>query len=227
MSQARNLLAGETPKLKRTFLKDQVVDLLRDRMIYGDIEPGARLSEKHLANTLGVSRMPVRDALLELEREGLVVSTPGGRRLVELTERDVIDLYTVRLALEGTAVELAAHHRSKENQDALLARLEQMRDAVGAADAGSYVRSDIEIHRLIWTQAENEYLLKALDSIMSPLLMFQARAAERFDWNETLQLHEDLVGCIGAGNVPAAQRSIELHLQNSRQRALQIIHKRK
>lgn len=226
MSEAQSLLAGELPKLQRTFLKDRVVNLLRDRIVYGDIDPGAKVAERDLAHSLGISRIPVRDALLQLEREGLVVNENGQRRLVELTERDVLGLYFVRSALERSAVELAANNRSSQSREALLKMLEEMRATVLAADARKYATSDIGIHRMIWLQADNPYLLKALEAIMFPLLMFLVRAAESFESNKSLRLHEELVAAINAGNVPAAQENIVQHLEDSKQRVLQMIRKR-
>ncbi len=207
-------------KLKRSLLKDQAIDLLRDLIIGGRLPPGSKLVEQEIAHELGISRAPVRDALLELEKEGLVVSRPNGRYVIELTERDIRELYRVRLAAEKLAVELAAQNCCPENRAALNAKLEEMRQAVANHDRDAYVKSDVETHWLIWHQAQNPHLFRMLHSILGPVFMFVANNAEYFDWHETLALHEDLVRCITDGDGRAAAESIERHLDNALQRSL-------
>ncbi len=100
-------------KLERTLLKSQVADLLRSQIINGHIPPGTPLVERGLAEALRISRVPVRDALLELEKEGLVVCTATNRRsVIRLSKRDIHELYEVRLQLEVLAVEQAARNTS-------------------------------------------------------------------------------------------------------------------
>jgi len=207
-------------KLRRSLLKDQAIDLLRRLIIGGRVPPGSKLVEQEIARELGISRAPVRDALLELEKEGLVVSRPNGRYVIELTEQDIRELYRVRLAAEKLAVELAAQNCCAENRAALNDKLEEMRRAVAQQDRDAYVKSDVETHWLIWHQAQNPHLLRMLNSIIGPVFMFVANNAEYFDWHETLALHEDLVRCITNGDAHAATESIERHLDNALQRSL-------
>ncbi len=97
--------------LGRVFLKDQVNDLLRDMIISGRFPPGTKLIEREIADYLGVSRAPVRDALLQLEKGRLWLSiNRNGRYVIELSERDIRELYQVRNALEKLAVELATQN---------------------------------------------------------------------------------------------------------------------
>jgi DNA-binding GntR family transcriptional regulator len=222
MTQSLRALADQELTFERTFLKDQIIDLLRDQIIQGHIAPGTALSERELARLFGLSRIPVRDALQQLEAQGLVVTRSTGRCVVELTKRDVRELFRVRRALEQVAVELAAQNITPANHDALLAELDKMKDAATRGDAAAFTACDVEMHRLVWQQADNGHLLRALDAIIGPVFMFVARNAVHYDWNETLDLHQELVACIGAGDVGAARDSIERHLQNSEERALQV-----
>ena len=81
--------APGTLKLDRTSLKNQSTELLRNAIVSGRIPPGTKLVERELADLLGMSRMPARDALMDLEREGLVVSKSNGRYVIELSKEDV------------------------------------------------------------------------------------------------------------------------------------------
>lgn len=224
LSNLLNPDVSSPPKLARNSLGAQTVKVLRDLIVGGSISPGTKLVEQELASLLGVSRAPVRDALLELEKEGLVTTKSGGRYVIKLTRQDVRELYQVRLVLARLAVELAASNRTPEDCAQLSQALEGMREAVAQHDRGKHVEADIEMHRLIWRQANNQHLERMLGSIIGPVSMFVANNADVYDWNETLALHEDMVKCINAGDVGAAVKSIERHLDNALQRSLKVFH---
>jgi DNA-binding GntR family transcriptional regulator len=126
----------------------------------------------------------------------------------------------VRLALEKVAARLAAENTSPANQEELRQKLRVMHDAVSAKDRQAYTRGDVEIHRAVWQQARNHHLLKTLDSMVGPIFMFVAWHADHFGWQETLDLHENLVAAICSGDGDAAEQSIERHIQNALQRSL-------
>ncbi len=210
-------------KLDRTSLKNQATELLRERIISAHIPPGTKLVERELAQLLGISRMPVRDALMDLEREGLVVTKPGGRYVIKLTEDDIRHLYKVRLVLEKLAVELAVHHASPQNCAMLTNNLQDMRAAIAHNDLKAYILADLEAHKIIWRQACNPHLLKMLHSIIGPIFMFIASQTKlQENWHETLQLHEELATAICAGDEAAATHSIADQLDNSFQLSLQV-----
>ena len=210
------------PRLARNFLKDQTTEVLRDYIVSGRITPGTKLVERELGAQLGVSRAPVRDALTELEKEGLVVTKANGRFVIKLTKQDVRELYQVRLVLEQLAVELAARNNTPENCTRLTQALQEMREAVTKHDRARHIEADVVMHWLVWRQANNQHLLRMLSSMIGPVFMFVANNASAYDWEETLALHEDLVTCINAGNIPAAVESIERHLDNALHRSLQV-----
>jgi len=202
-------------KLERRSLTDQVLTFLRDRIISGGLAPGARLQEGELARSLGVSRLPVRDALRQLEAVGFVVAGPDGRHVVALTQRDIEQLYRLRQTLEPLAVRLAAQNHAAENCAALRAKLQEMCDALVRHDASAFSRIDIEMHHLIWEQADDPHLLRILDLVIAPLFMHLARYAEQLGWEETLRWHEALAQHICEGDEQAAQESMKRHLEYS------------
>jgi DNA-binding GntR family transcriptional regulator len=210
-------------KVEPNLLKDQVIELLRNQIVRGNLPPGTQLVERDLADQLGISRIPVRDALQELQKEGLLVTRLNRRYVIELDERDVRELYQTRLVLEKLAVELSAQNTRPENQQALLAIQREMKAAVDRKDARAYVQSDVDTHRLIWQQADNRHLLNTLNTMIGPIFMFVASNAESFDWNETVGLHEDLIAAINDGNAPAAVKSIEEHIESALTRSLKIL----
>ena len=214
------------PTIARKSLKDQAIELLREYIVGGHIPPGTKLVEREVADLLSISRAPARDALMELGKEGLIVTKSSGRYVIKLKERDVKELYQVRLVLERLAVELAAQNTCPENRAALMSKLEKMRAAVSQGDRTKHVAADVEMHWLVWKQADNEHLLHMLSSMIGPVFMFAANNADKYDWRETLALHEDLVACINNGDALAAGKSIERHLDNALHRSLKIFHSR-
>jgi len=211
---------SDSPRLERSLLKDQVTELLRDYIISGRILPGAKLAEREVSNLLGISRAPVRDALSQLEKEGLVVTKSNGRHVIELNERDIRELFQVRQPLERLAVELATKNTSPENRAALAAKLQEMDDAMAHKDDRAFMRSDVETHRLIWRQSDNRHLQEVLSAMVWPMFMFVAANHDHFDWVETLGLHENLVTSINSGDVQAARKSIERHTDDALEQSL-------
>jgi DNA-binding GntR family transcriptional regulator len=212
----------EQPRLARNFLKDQTTDVLRDHIVSGRILPGTKLVEREVASQLGVSRAPVREALTELEKEGLIVSRAGGRHVITLTQEDVRELYQVRFVLERLAVELAVRNNTPENCARLDQALQEMRDAVARHDRAKHVEADVEMHWLVWRQAGNRHLLRMLSSMIGPVFMFVANNASAFNWEDTLALHEEMVHSINAGDADAAVAGINRHLSNALERSLNV-----
>lgn len=212
--------------MERTSLKEQAAGALRELIVSGKIASGSKVTERDVAEWLNISRMPARDALMELERQGLIISKPGGRFVIELQEADIRHLYQLRISLEKLAVELAISHTNPERQAALEAKLGEMRHAIQSGDTETYTASDLELHEMIWEQAGNPYLLDVLHSMIGPIFMFihsQARVIE--DWQESLRLHEHLVAMIGVKDAGATVQSIEAHVRHSFDMALSVFSK--
>ncbi len=210
-------------KLDRSSLKNQSTDLLRNAIVSGRLPSGTKLVERELATLLGISRMPARDALMDLEHEGLVVSKPNGRYVIELNKIDIQNLFQVRLELEQLAVRLAAQHTSPTNCAALKTNLQQMQAAIQQNDRYAYAKSDLEAHELIWQQAQNPYLVKMLHSVIGQIFMFIASHADvQTDWQETFYLHEELADAICTGDCERAVQSIQGQLENSLQLSLRV-----
>lgn len=215
--------------VERTLLKDQAAGLLREMIVGGKIASGTKVTERDVAEWLKISRMPARDALMALERQGLIVARPGGRFVIELSEQDIRHLYRLRITLEKLAVELAVGNATPANQEALDAKLAQMTQAIAVEDISTYSASDIEMHELIWQQAGNPYLLEMLNSMVGPIFMFIASQARRKstsvmieDWQESLRLHQQLVEMIRAKDVDGAVQSIAAHIQRSFELSLSV-----
>jgi DNA-binding GntR family transcriptional regulator len=218
-----SLLGGDALKFERSLLSDRAIELLHRKIITGQLPPGTRLVEREIADLLGISRAPVRDALMQLEKEGLVVTKSDARYVVELTERDVRELYQIRHVLEQLAVELAARNSCPENRQALDISLGKMKEAVAKHNSLLYSETDVQMHRLIWQQADNPHLLNVLNTMVGPIFMFVANNVSRYMWEETYAWHRDLVTAINSGDAPSAVEGMKRHLDFAEQRSLHIV----
>jgi DNA-binding GntR family transcriptional regulator len=153
---------------KRT-LKEQVVKLLREAILSGRIKPGQRLNESELSRDLGLSRIPVREALQKLQEQGLVVDVPRrGKFVINLTEEEIQKINSLRIILEGEALRLARGKITGEgirDLEKLVGQMERFREAPEFEAAAL----DIEFHHTIWSYSGNEYLAKTLEGITIPL----------------------------------------------------------
>ncbi len=209
---------------ERTGLAVNVSTLIRDSILSGRLRPGTRLVEHELARSLGISRVPVREALIQLELAGLVVARPNGRYVLEIGERDIEQLYEVRLALERLAVAEAVRNVTPERVAALRRALRAMDEATAHHDLGAHVQADFELHELVWRQADNPHLLTALRTLAGPIYMFMANDPPSHEarpayWAELFDVHARLIEAIAAGHEARAVASIEDHIADSIRRA--------
>jgi DNA-binding GntR family transcriptional regulator len=211
LSQLQQL--EQTVKLDRTLLKDEAADILRNHIFAGRIPEGTRLTELAVAEMLGISRMPAREALMLLEAEGLVERRSDGRYVIELNEDKIRDLHQVRWALERLAVELAVANVNEENRAALRARFGDLKEAVATGDPALCAKCDMAIHQAIWEQAHNSYLLQALDSVLGVnfVLAARVRVYEGDESDRLLSLHGELVERVASGDRNGAIEAIEAH----------------
>ena len=142
-------------------LKENVIEIIRQSIIDGSMAPGTEFNQAQIADQLGVSRGPVREALGQLEQEGLIETTPyKGVIVTRLTRRYVEELYSVRRALETLAVERVVDRLQPENLDTLNQIIEEMGDAARAGDSDHLVMLDLRFHEYILEVADHELVLR-------------------------------------------------------------------
>ncbi|MCR6489069.1 GntR family transcriptional regulator [Amycolatopsis sp. OK19-0408] len=164
-----NRSEGVVPARRRG-LADEVADRVRDAVFDGVYAPGSQLREVELAEALGVSRGPVREALLKLEREGLVRSEwHRGATVTALSDVDVAELDSLRAALEQLAVGLVVDHAP---DDALAAIDAVVRRMERAADEHEMVRCDLDFHDAVYAAAGHRRLREAWQAIRSQVHLF-------------------------------------------------------
>ncbi len=195
-------------------LREQVYDHLRHLMSRGEIQPGVFLNQDELATRLGVSRTPLRDALLQLEAEGFVAILPRrGVRVQALTVEDIRDMYEVVGALEGAAV-LSAFPSLGEGELAALRRLNrEMKDALGADDFDRYYDRNLAFHDVFLDRCGNEQIVRIVHRLKQRLYDWPRRRSFVKEWElASLEEHAAFARLVADGDVNgAADHLREVH----------------
>jgi DNA-binding GntR family transcriptional regulator len=162
-------------RVKRQSLATEVADQLRESIAAGDLPPGTRLREVELAEQLGVSRGPLREALGVLEAEGIVETRHGrGRYVARLSERDIAEMYSLRSILEQEAARLAALKGTEDEFDRLEGILAEMIGAAQGNNLAEVIDLDMEFHWEIWEIAGHQRLQGVLQELSSQIKMYLA-----------------------------------------------------
>lgn len=169
-------------QLERRNLAAEVAAQLRGSIASGALPPGTRLIETELADKLGVSRGPLREALRVLEAEGLVQSQPGkGASVAEISKKDIQELYSLRLVLESEALRLAIQNADASDLEILEGRLGALMDAAESGDHAAVLDCDLEFHRQIWRLSNHGRLESYLREIAMQVKMYIAVQTSLYD----------------------------------------------
>ncbi|NLE85386.1 MAG: GntR family transcriptional regulator [Myxococcales bacterium] len=163
---------------------------------------------------MGVSRAPVRDALLRLETEGLIESRRDGRYVITLGSEQIESLYAVRRNLEGLALRLAVASITDGHVAELQDLVAGLRSACMDEGTESFARWDVELHARLWDVAGNAYLTRLLHAVSGPIAMVvHACSAERAHRSDIVSEHEVLLSAVAARDVERAVAAIDTHLR--------------
>jgi DNA-binding GntR family transcriptional regulator len=199
----------------RTVLREQVKEVLLERILRGELQPGDRLVETRIAQELGTSQAPVREALRDLELVNLVESEPfRGSRVRGVSEDDLLQVFPVRAVLEELAAKDAAR-RAGGDVSALEAEVEGMRVAAERGDPRSQVAHDIAFHRAVVEAAGNRVLLQAWLALGIEVPTAFAVYWTYFDPVELVDFHSPIVEAIRAGDVAKAGSAARSHVRRT------------
>jgi DNA-binding GntR family transcriptional regulator len=215
MAVARNSIFQ--PIANNSTLKDRTVEMLTEAILSGKISPGEKLNESQLARDLHVSRAPVREAMQQLQEQGLIVNIPRrGMFAVSLDEEAIGKINSLRVVLEGEALRLARLHlnpQRKNKLEQLLITMENM----GPSSAKLSMPIDFEFHRTIWSYSGNEYLEKILTSLTAPVFAHSVRARLAGARPVALLPHRPLVEFICGRSQDSAEQIMLAHIPSYHQ----------
>ncbi len=198
-------------------------EALRDSILSGHLAPGNIVNEMALAKELGISRTPVREALLELSSQGLVEILPRkGIRIKYFTERDVNEVCDIRELIELAVVEGLARKSAGRSLKRLESALEQQRQAVTDGDMVGFLEADRRFHMALTGLTDNRRLRKILENLGDLIHVMGKEGLTRAGRvAEVLDEHLNVVDCIKQGKIGEAKEAMRLHLQKSRNAILE------
>ncbi len=197
-------------------LRDVVFHTLRQAILKGELEPGERLMEIQLAEKLGVSRTPIREAIRKLELEGLVLMIPRkGAEVARISEKNLRDVLEVRRSLEELAIELACERMTEENIDELERVQSLFREAIHKGDAMTIAETDEHFHDVIYDGTHNDKLVQMLNNLREQMYRYRLEYIKDEDKRQILVVeHEHILAALRGRNIAEAKRAAREHIDN-------------
>ena len=195
-------------------LRDIVYPELKTQIMTGSIKPGTRIMEVDIAEEMGVSRTPIREAIRKLEKEGFVSIEPRkGVYAAEMSVHDMVEALEVRETLEGQAAELAAKRITDEEMEQLMECSESFNKAVSDEDSENMIKYDTLFHHLIVEASGNKVLVDLVSKLQEVVLRF--RYLYFSDFRRSAQMpaeHELIVDAIRSGDHQKAKEAATIHI---------------
>lgn len=210
-------------------LRDVVFNTLRQAILRGELKPGERLMEIQLANKLGVSRTPIREALRKLELEGLVNMVPRkGAEVADITEKSLRDVLEVRKALEELSVQLACEKITEEEIEELKRAAERFKDTLDDQDVTKIAEADVAFHDIIYTATDNQKLILLLNNLREQMYRYRVEYLKKEEaYPQLIAEHEELIDNISKRNKEEATRIMCEHIDNQVATVINVIHTKK
>src|SRR6476469_7361526 len=203
-------------RLARTSLREQALDGLRSAVTSGEIAPATHMVETERSSALSISRGTLREALRQLEQEGLVEPSERGRlRVRTVSAAEIEDMLEVRSALEGLAAALLC---TMKNRTTVVRQLQTALDALAAATGSIHdmVEIDLDFHRTLCTLTGNAALLRSWEGIAGSIRMsIMFAGTDRALGNMSVPRHQVLVDAVAAGDPDQARIAVDEHMREA------------
>lgn len=204
-------------------LRDVVFKTLRQAILKGELAPGERLMEVKLANNLGVSRTPIREAIRMLELEGLVVMVPRrGAEVAKISVKHLKDVLEVRGALEELSAALACERIEEKEEDDLKKAVEEFKKVVYSEDLMLIAQKDEQIHDVIYHATKNDKLVQMINNLREQMYRFRLEyIKDKQKRSGLVEEHEEILEAILAKDVKRAKEAVRKHINNQEMTILQ------
>ncbi len=208
-----------TRPIARQALYQEVAARLRERIFRHEFSPGQWLDEQAIAQALGISRTPVREAIKVLAVEGLVTLAPGrGAFVTQISEKDLDDIFAILSLLEGHAARQAAERLTPEGAAALQAQHAALEAAFAAQDITAFFDANQAFHRLVQELADNPWLIDAIASLRQKVRLARHQSLfTRGRLQQSLTEHRALLAALLARDGPVAEKIMREHLMRGRE----------
>ncbi|MBP5198223.1 MAG: GntR family transcriptional regulator [Lachnospiraceae bacterium] len=199
-------------------LRDVVFNTLRQAILTGDLKPGERLMEIHLADKLGVSRTPIREAIRKLELEGLVIMIPRrGAEVAQITEKSMNDVLEVRQSLDALCVELACDRITEEELENLKRACVGFELAVKTKDTKKIAQADVALHDIILKATGNDRLISLVNNLAEQMYRYRFEYIKDATQHDMLvEEHRQIYESIVKKDRDAASKAAWTHIENQK-----------
>jgi DNA-binding GntR family transcriptional regulator len=213
-------LSASPLKPQRLSLSDNVAKAISDAILSGTLKSGQRVTETEVADWLGVSRTPVREAFAKLERQTFLKKATSRSYVVSnWTKEDFLELAQLRSALEALVIEIIIPKITEQDFEYLEAIISQMESAIQREDYERLMDLDIQFHSNLWNISDHSRLLQVLDDLKTQIIFFMTmtRPGDETDYPST---HRALIKEIKEENVEQAKHEIMTHILSTAKRAI-------
>lgn len=206
-------------------LRDVVFNTLRQAILTGELKPGERLLEIHLADKLGVSRTPVREAIRQLEQEGLVIMMPRkGAQVAHITEKSMSDVLEVRSVLDELAAALACERITDSEIEALENACKDFEEAIASGDIRMITATDVKFHDIIFAASRNLRLTQIVNNLAEQMYRFRFEyIKDSSGWQSLITEHRMITDAISKRDVATATKALHIHVKNQENSILRLI----
>lgn len=208
-------MISKLPAMKS--LSERAFEELRSAILEGKIPPGTRLVERTLAESMGISRTPVHDALNSLVAKRLVKKLPNrGFVVARLEKKDIVQLYTLRLHLETLAVQWALPNLTAGILEKLRKNVKRMEACASRTDMECIIEANVEFHRIILSAADSSILTGFIEQVQSSARLFRIRSVNTPNRiPRVIEEHRNLIEALEKKDEAAAGECIRIHLGNA------------
>jgi DNA-binding GntR family transcriptional regulator len=199
--------AGQTSGILHKSLVQTIVENIEGRILDGELKPGDRLTEKMMCDILEVSRSPLREAFRILENQGFLMNKARrGVFVSKLTQKEAIDIYTIRANLESLATYLAVKTENRGLVAALRKILDEMKDAVECGDSKRFLENNFMFHETLVLSCGNDLLVEMLRRFNKQTARYRAMIlSSPGKPAESIRSHEELIDSIESGDAARAE----------------------
>lgn len=206
-------------------LRDVVFNTLREAILKGELKSGERLMEIQLANKLGVSRTPIREAIHMLEQEGLVVTVPRkGAEVAKMTLKDMEDVLEIREALDELASQVACQRISTEQLERLREKKQAFENSLKSGDVKLIAEADVGFHDVIYEATGNPKLVNLLSNLREQIYRYRVEyLKDSENYPVLIEEHEEIYRSLEERNEEAAILAIREHVMNQATAVKEVI----
>ncbi len=208
---------------ERKSLGQHVLETLRQAIIGGQMASGNRMVENRIAESLGISRTPVREALHKLEREGLIKKQPkGGFIVLGLDRNDIQETFGIRSILESYAARLAAENHRPEELASLEKKIEEYQRSLDGSESDALLRINTEFHDMLYALSHSPRLIRMINDLRDQIYRFRAIILKK----ETMakasnEDHRQMINLMRLRDGDSVEKLVRAHILRGRDAVLQ------